>query len=221
VTITLDQAVEMALQHNHNILAARTTILQNQAQEITANLRPNPTLFTDWEYLPLQHPPGALGDYLHDSTEGDLGVSYLFERGKKRQNRLQAAKDATAVTRSQVADNERGLTFQVAQLFINVQIADATLAASNELLTSFQKTVDISESANKNGSMSENDFLKIKLQLLQFQQDVEGAILAKAQALSDLRQQLGYESVPSNYEVTGPPRRAARSGSPRPTGKWM
>ena len=40
-------------QHNHTLLAARTKIQQNQAAEITANLRPNPTLFTDWEYLPL------------------------------------------------------------------------------------------------------------------------------------------------------------------------
>jgi cobalt-zinc-cadmium efflux system outer membrane protein len=206
VSVTLDQAIQMALHHNHNILAARSTIQQSEALEITANLRPNPTFFTDWEYLPLQRPAGGvpLNDYLHDSTEGDIGVSYLFERGKKRQHRLQAAKDATAVVRSQVADNERSLTFQVAQLFINVQTADATLDVSEKLEKSFEQTVNISEAAFKNGSMSENDFLKMKLQLLQFQQDVEAAILAKAQALSDLRQLLGYESVPGDYAVTGP-----------------
>ena len=53
VKITLDQAIRLALQHNHTLQAARTTIQQNQAAEITANLRPNPTFFTDWEYLPL------------------------------------------------------------------------------------------------------------------------------------------------------------------------
>jgi cobalt-zinc-cadmium efflux system outer membrane protein len=127
VRITLDQAIEIALRQNHNLLATRTTIQQNKAQEITANLRPNPTLFTDWEYLPLYKPGNGLLDYLHDSTEGDIGISYLFERGKKRQHRLQAAKDATAITRSQVVDNERTLTFQVAQLFINVQLAESTL----------------------------------------------------------------------------------------------
>ena len=42
--ITLDQAVDLALAHNHALQANRTLILQNQAQEITANLRPNPTL---------------------------------------------------------------------------------------------------------------------------------------------------------------------------------
>ena len=204
VTITLDEATQMALAHNHNLLAARTTVQQSEAQETTANLRPNPSIFSDWEYLPLMHPSGSgFLDYLHDSTEGDLGLSYLFERGKKRQHRLQAAKDATAVTRSQVADNERTLTFQVAQLFINVQLAQSTLDLARADLESFEKTVDISEKQYKAGGASENDFLKIKLQLLQFQQDVEQAELAKAQALSDLRQLLGYESVPADYAVGG------------------
>ena len=202
-TITLDQAIQMALEKNHNLLAARSTVQQSEAQEITANLRPNPNLFATWAYLPLQNPEGGILDYLRNSTEGDLGMSYLFERGKKRQHRLHAAKDATAVTRSQVEDNERALTFQVAQLFINVQFAQSTLELAQQDLKSFQATVDISDRQYKVGGISENDFLKIKLQLLQFQQDVEQAQLAKSQALSDLRQQLGYESVPADYGVSG------------------
>src|ERR1700689_885612 len=64
-TITLDEAIQIALQHNHNMLALMTTIQQSQAEEITQNLRPNPTLFADWEYLPLGSPakqnPGIYG----------------------------------------------------------------------------------------------------------------------------------------------------------------
>src|ERR1017187_8777277 len=41
VAVTLDQAIQTALVHNQNLLAARTTVQQSQAQEITANLRPN------------------------------------------------------------------------------------------------------------------------------------------------------------------------------------
>lgn len=203
IRITLDQAIQIAIRNNHNLMAARTNVEQNLAQEVTANLRPNPTMFTDWEYLPLTSPGESVAQYLHDSTEGDLGLSYLFERGKKRQHRLQAAKDATAVTRSQVVDNERTLTFQVAQLFINVQLAESTVDLARQDVKSFQATVDISEAQYKAGGISENDYLKMKLQLLQFQQDVDQASLARAQALSDLRQLLGYESVPADYDVAG------------------
>jgi len=205
VTVTLDQAIQMALQHNHTLQAARTTIQQNQAAEITANLRPNPTFFTDWEYLPLftRAQGESVSDYLQSSTEGDMGLSYLIERGHQRARRLQAARDATAVTRSQVADNERGIAFQVGSLFINAQLAQSTLELARMDLKSFQETVGISEVQFKDGAMSENDYLKIKLQLLQFETDVQQALLNKAQALSDLRQQLGYESVPTTYDVAG------------------
>jgi len=210
--ITLDEAIQMALQHNHNMLAIMTTIQQAQAEETTANLRPNPTLFADWEYLPLGSPakqnPGLYqgqtsNDYLKNNTEGDIGLSYLIERGKKRQHRLQAAKDITAQTRSLVADNGRGLAFNVASLFVNVQLAESTLELAEKDLKSFQQTVDISEHQYKAGGLSENDYLMIKLQLLQFESDLEQAQLARVQALSDLRQLLGYESVPVDYDVVG------------------
>jgi cobalt-zinc-cadmium efflux system outer membrane protein len=205
VTITLEQAIEMALRHNHTLQAARTTIQQNQAAEITANLRPNPTFFADWEYLPVfSRPQGeSVSDYLQSSTEGDLGLSYLIERGHKRARRLEAAKAATAVTRSQVTDNERGVAFQVGALFVNAQLAESTLELAQSDLKSFQGTVSISDVQFKDGAMSENDHLKIKLQLLQFETDVQQALLNKAQSLSDLRQQLGYESVPAGYDVAG------------------
>jgi cobalt-zinc-cadmium efflux system outer membrane protein len=200
--ITLDQAIQLAAAHNHALLAARTTIVQNQALEVQANVRPNPTLFTDWEYLPLPGvSTGGLADYLHNSTEGDIGLSYLFERGQKRQHRLQAARDTTAVSRATVVDNGRTLAFNTAQLYINAQLADATLDLARQDLKSFQNTIDISEYQYKAGGISENDYLQIRLQFVQYQTDVEQAELSKAQALSDLRQQIGYESVPSEYDI--------------------
>jgi outer membrane protein, heavy metal efflux system len=201
VKITLDEAILMALQHNHNMLAARTTIQQSQAEEITGNLRPDPTLLGDAEYLSPTH---LNTDYLNNSSEFDLGISYLFERGKKRQHRLLAAKDITAQTRSLVADNERSLSFSVASLFVGAQLAESTLELADKDLKSFQRTVDISETTYKAGAISEDDYLKIKLQLLQFETDFQQALLAKAQALSDLRQLLGYESVSEDYDVAGP-----------------
>src|ERR1700691_1625624 len=127
VTISLDDAIQMALRHNHDLLALRSTIQQSEAEEVTANLRPNPVLLSDWQFLPIFQPSQFSADYLDNTAQFDLGVSYLFERGKKRQHRLQAAKDLTAQTRSLVADNERSLAFSVASQFINVELAESTL----------------------------------------------------------------------------------------------
>ncbi len=203
VRITLDEAVKLALAHNHALAAARTTIQQNQAQEITANLRPNPVLMGDAQFLPIFNPNRWTADYTDQQAQFDLGASYLFERGQKRQHRLQAAKDQTAVTLSQVADNERTLSFQTASAFVSALLAEDNLALAQKDLESFQHTVDISEARFKAGDMSEGDYLKIKLQLLQFQTDVSQAELGRVQALVGLREQLGYESVPVDYDVAG------------------
>jgi cobalt-zinc-cadmium efflux system outer membrane protein len=201
--ITLDDALRLALLHNHALLALRSTILQNQALETTANLRPNPTLSGDAQFLPFFQPSNFNTDYFENNAQFDLGVGYLFERGKKRQHRLSAAQDATTVVRSQVSDSERQLNFNVAQQFINVLLAESTLEFARQDLDSFQKTVDISGIRYHAGDMSEGDFLKIKLQLLQFQTDVSAAKLARVQALAGLRQFLGFESVPDDFDVTG------------------
>lgn len=201
--ISLEEAIRLALQHNHALLAARTTILQNQAQEITANLRPNPVLTWDAQFLPLFNPSKFDADYIDNQAQFDAGIGYLFERGRKRQHRLQAAKDFTTVTRSTVADNERQLVFNVSQQFVGVLLANSTLDFAQQSLESFQKTVDISQIRRNAGDMSEGDLLKIKLQMLQFQTDVSASKLAKVQALAALRQLLGFESVPDQFDVEG------------------
>ncbi len=203
VRITLDQAIELALKHNHSLIALRTTIQQSQAQEVTANLRPNPTVNGDAQFIPIFNPSNFTSTYLDNSAQFDLGIGYLFERGQKRQHRLTAAKDATAVTTAQVADAERALTFNIGQQFVAALLAQSTLDLAEEDVKSFQQTVDIGQAQYKAGAISEGDFLKIKLQLLQFQSDVAAAKLAKVQALSALRNFLGFAAVPDNYDVQG------------------
>ena len=200
--ITLEQAISLAVANSPAMKAARTQIQQSHAQEITANLRPNPTLAWDSQFIPVFSGDFST-DTLNNLQQFDIGLGYLFERGHKRQNRLQAARDATAVTAAQVADTERTLVFNVAQQFINVLLANSTLQFALENLNSFQDTVTISEQRYKAGDISEGDYLKIKLQLLQFQTDVSSARVAKVQALGSLRQLVGYASLPHDFDVVG------------------
>jgi outer membrane protein, heavy metal efflux system len=178
-------------------------ILQNEAQEITANLRPNPTFGADSQFIPIFSPQYFSSDNLDQSQQFDVGVGYLFERGHKRQRRLEAARDQTSVTRAQIADAERSLAFNVGQQFINVLLAESTLQFAAQDLKGFQQTVDIAQEQYKAGAISEGDYLKITLQLLQFQTDVSSARLARVQALVGLRELLGYDAVSADYDVIG------------------
>ncbi len=202
VVITIDQAISYAL-NSPSVIAERTLISQNKEQEVTANLRPNPTLSWDAQYLPFFTPDLWSSDYVDNTAQFDLGVGYLFERGKKRQHRLQAAKDATSVTEAQVRDFERSTVANTAQQFVAALLAKANLDFAERLLDSYQHTVNISEEQNRAGAMSKADLLKIQLQTLQFQTDVTTAKIALVQALNSLRQLMGFDSVPRDYDVAG------------------
>ena len=171
--ITLEQALDLAKRNNPTLQANQTLILQNKAQEITANLRPNPVLSWDTQYLPLfESSLCSDSNYWETQAQYDVGVGYLFERGKKRQHRLDAAKTATAVTEAQVSDAQRTVLANTAQLFIAALLAKSNLEFAESLFDSYKKTVDISEERHKAGAMSRNDLLKIQLQSLQFESDV-------------------------------------------------
>jgi len=202
-TLTLDQAIDLALANSPALKAARTQIDQNRAQEITAGLRPNPLLQGDSQFLPIFSPGAFSFDNFNQVQQYDLGVGYLFERGGKRQRRLQAARDQSEVTRFQVSDAERNLAFSVAQQFIAAQLAKANLNFATQNLESFRKTVDITQTRYQAGDISQGDLLKIRLQTLQFETDVGSARLALQQALISLRQLIGYDAVPPDFQVIG------------------
>lgn len=203
VRLNLDQAIQLALDHSPALAAERTQIPQSQAQEITAAIRPNPVLSWDALFLPLFNPGQITAAYLNNTAEYDASLAYTIERGHKRQARITAARDATTVVRSQVRDNERSLTFSVAQQFVNALLAQSSLDFARQDLASWQNTVALSQEQFRAGATSQGDLDTVKLQTLQFQTTVAADQLSLEQALSALRQQIGFSGAPENFGVSG------------------
>lgn len=201
--ITLDQAIEFARHNNPALQAQRTLVYQNREQEVTANLRPNPTLSWDAQFVPLFEPHQFSSDYIDTVAQFDAGIGYLFERGRKRQNRLAAAKTATAVTESQVADAERTIVSQAAQQFVTALLAKSNLDFTEHLVDSYKHTVEFGRRQEKAGKIAKADLLKLQLQTLQFQNDLTASRIELLQALNALRQLMGFDSVPRDYDVVG------------------
>ena len=199
----MEEAIDLALQSSPAIQAARTQVDLSRAQEITARLRPNPVLQWDAQFLPIFTPSAFSVENLDQTQQYDLGIGYLFERGQKRQRRKQAAQDATEVTGAQVTDAERTLAFNVAQQFIAALLARSNLEFATENLASFRKTLEIAETRFKAGEISQGDFLKVRLQALQFETDLNAARIAGVQALANLRQLVGFEALPADFDVVG------------------
>src|SRR5215467_4612737 len=101
---------------NPTLRAGQIGIDESRAQEVTANLRPNPnlTILTD-QIDPFNGAPPH-GPFAYLLTSGT--VSQLWERQHKRGLRLESAQKATAITTSGQADLERNLLFNLRGAFI-------------------------------------------------------------------------------------------------------
>ncbi|MBZ5495785.1 MAG: TolC family protein [Acidobacteriia bacterium] len=201
--LTLEDATRLALEHNQSLRAQRLAIDQAKANEITAALKPNP-VFTDLnEDFQIFSPSNLTLQNLRTNQEFTSSVTYTIERGGKRLKRVQVAEDTTDVTIKAIADSERQLRFQVAQAFINVLLAKSNLAFAQEDLKDFSQVVDINRRRMQAGDISEADYLKITLQQLQFEQDVSAAQVALVQGKAALRQLVGYDTVPEDFDLDG------------------
>ena len=203
VRLAMADAVRLALVHNHQLIAQRLNIDISKADEITAGLKPNPVVTSVNENFPVFSPGDLTLDNFANNQNFVQSLSYLFERGGKRDKRSLVARDTTTVAANTATDSERQLIFQTRQAFINVLLAKSSLDLAQEDLQNFSNVVEVNRQRVAAGDLAEADFYKISLQKLQFEQDVSGAEVALTQARAALRLNVGLDSVPEEFDVDG------------------
>src|ERR1700733_13717583 len=101
---------------NPTLRAGQIGIDESRAQEITANLRPNPNLAILADQIdPFSGGPSH-GPFAYLLSSGT--VSQLWERQHKRGLRLESAQKATSIATSGQADLERNLLFNLRGAFV-------------------------------------------------------------------------------------------------------
>jgi cobalt-zinc-cadmium efflux system outer membrane protein len=201
--VAMADAVRLTLDRNQALRALRFTIDEARADEITAAQKPNFNVSFGAEGFPLFSPGQITPSFLGNEISYSAGLGYTFERGGKRGKRITVAEDTTEATRRSVADQERQLRFQAEQAFITALLAKSSLDLARENLASFSKIVEVNRQRVQSGDLANAEFYKISLQKLQFEQDVSAAEVALVQAKANLRQLMGYESLPDDFELVG------------------
>jgi cobalt-zinc-cadmium efflux system outer membrane protein len=201
--LTRDQAVALALQRNQSLRAQRVTVEESRAGEITAGLKPNPVFTSANQGFPVFTPSQLTASNVANNQTFTESLGYLFERGGKRDRRVQVARDATEMTARTVDDAARQVRFQVGQAFVGALLAKATLDFARQDLLDFTEVVDLNRKRVTGGDLAEGDYLKIALQKLQFEQDVSAAEVALVQSKAVLRQLVGYDTVAEDFDVVG------------------
>jgi cobalt-zinc-cadmium efflux system outer membrane protein len=199
---TWDQVKSNFQLSNPTLLAAKLNIDELKAQEITAHLRPNPdfTLTADGTQITPSH--GVWQPFA--GTFISPGVSYLFERRNKRGLRYEVAKEGTAIGIAQQEDTERTLLFNLRGAFVGVLQAKAVLRLAQDNLDYYDKILKVSNDRFQAGDIARIDFDRLELQRLQYESDLQSALVNLRTSKINLLALLNDHRPVDSFDVDGP-----------------
>lgn len=189
-SITIEQAVQEALRNNPGLLAEKLGIPVAETAVITARLRPNPVVSAssdhlDWLGTGFSEVNGA------GPTETALRVDFPWERGHKREFRVDTAGYAQKIAAARVADSIRRLRLDVTLACIDVIEAKARLDLANDNLKSLEGVVQLNETRLQGGAIPPIELTRSRVAMLQFRSNVKTAELALTTARIRLQTLLG------------------------------
>ncbi len=198
---TWEQVKDRLELNNPTLLAGKLNISEFQADEITAHLRPNPnlTLLAD-QIDPFPGGPshGPFAYWLPSAT-----VSYLHERAHKRELRTESAKKGTAIAVSQQNDLERGLLFSLRSAFVQTLQAKAVLQVSKDNLEYYDHLLKISSDRFQAGDIAQIDLDRLELQRVQYESDVQTAIVNLRTAKIQMLMLLNDRTPVEQFDLVG------------------
>jgi len=198
---TWDQIKDKFEASNPTLRADAINVQEVKAQEITADLRPNPqfTLSTDGTQIaPYQ------GVWKPTTgTQVSPGLSYLHERQRKRELRLESAREGTQIATSQHQDLERGLLFNLRAAFVQTLQAKAVLALTHQQLDYYDHIIDISRARFKSGDLAQIDLDRIELLRVQYESDLQTAEVNLRTAKIQLLQLLNERTPGDQFDIQG------------------
>ena len=205
--VTIEQAVQEAVEHNLNLLAERYNLSIADARIITAKLRPNPVVSAGLDYVDFQR--HFNGDNQGGPTEYNLRTDFILERGGKRERRIEVARSAREVAQLQLLNTTRTLVLDVQNAFVDVQQAKDNLALARENLQAFQSIVEVNATRVRAGDLAKVELVRTQVAALQFQSAVRQAESKLKVAANKLQTLMGRAAPSPAFDVAGSLRRDA------------
>jgi cobalt-zinc-cadmium efflux system outer membrane protein len=197
-TVTIDEAVEIFLRQNLELVAGRYDIETADAEKLTARLRPNPQLTFGLSDLPLN----LSGPLIKEQTYS-YGLSNTLELGGKRNKRIAVAEANSDVARGQFQMTVWQLTNDLKRKFYTVVLNQSLLGLAKENEATFSEIVKHSAELVNAGEISGLDLERVEVEKLKFDTDLANSERDYEVALRDLRFALGGDYRIVDVEVAG------------------
>lgn len=200
--LTWDQVKAGFEAANPALKADALNVDEMHAEEITADLRPNPQFTGTVDGLQVAPSNGVWqpmsGAFVVPS------LSYLHERGHKRELRYKSAQQGAQIAESQHEDLKRNLEFNLRTAFVNTLEAKAVLNLATADLEYYDRIIQISRDRFHAGDIAQIDLDRIELQRVQYESEIQTAIVNLRMAKIQLLQLLNNPTPVEKFDVTGP-----------------
>ncbi len=199
--LTWDQVKAKFEATNPALKADADNVDEMRAEEVTAYLRPNPQigLTTDGTQIA---PENGVWQPL-GGTFVVPSISYLHERDHKRELRLKSAQEGTRVAESQHLDLDRNLEFTLRSAFVQTLEAKEVVKMARYDLDYYDKVIAISQDRFKAGDIAQIDLDRIELLRVQYESELQTAIVNLRTAKIQLLQLLNDRTPVAQFDVTG------------------
>jgi len=186
---------------NPALKADADNVDEMRAEEITAYLRPNPqfSLTADGTQI-------APNNGVWEPLTGTFvvpNVSYLHERRHKRELRLESAKEGTRISESEHEDLKRTMEFTLRSAFVNTLEAKAVLELAKADLDYYDRIIEISRDRFRDGDIAQVDLDRIELLRVQYESEIQTAIVNLRTAKIQLLQLLNDRTPVEQFDVGG------------------
>jgi cobalt-zinc-cadmium efflux system outer membrane protein len=201
-TLTWEDAKRQLEAVNPTLRAGQIGIQESRADEITAFLRPNPDLTVSVDQIsPLTIPDSPYRPLTN--TVPLVSGGYLIERRHKRDLRRESAQKGTAIAISQLDDQRRNLLFDLRGAFVQVLQQKSVLAVTRESLEFYDRSLGVSRDRYQAGDIAQVDLDRLELQRVQFETDVQTALVTLRTAKIQLQALLNDRTPVDQLDVSG------------------
>lgn len=200
--LTWDQVKAKFEATNPALKADADNVDEMRAEEITAYLRPNPQFGVTADGTQIV-PDNGVWQPLK-GTFVTPSISYLHERDHKRELRLESAQQGTLISESEHEDLKRTLEFTLHAAFVQTLEAKTVLDLAKLDLDYYDKIIAISRDRLKAGDIAQIDFDRIELTRVQYESELQTAIVNLRTAKIQLLQLLNDHTPVDQFDVSGP-----------------
>ena len=190
--LSIDEVLSIFYQRNLDLIAAQYNIDQSFAEAVIASAIPNPTLGIQIGELSGNLNKGAGASGCNHNSNVSCGpaeyfsFSQLIEVAGKRGLRIQSSGFATQAAESDFRDAVRIFSNMVRDAYYELLLMQKNRWLAQEIVDHYQVITKANRLRLKSGDISESDFLRVRMEAMRAQSDLDNAQTAVEQAQANL-----------------------------------